>query len=353
MADNLAEAWRAYPYHSGDLTFPDDEGLHPDNPYGWWYVNLHLNDDAGNRIVLFSSIVSTVNELLGSVFDPSRNNHLNQYLIGEVVAATDHLDVQFIRGNSPPNFLKQVAGEPFYYDYYYGIEGYEFNLRFESKKPPYALAETGLVQQLPATYSYYYALPRMAVSGTMKRDDGNSTKVTGIGWLDRQWYPTNPGTDMYLGHLWAAIHLSDGTDISAYRCFGENGSSPFPLFEVMGPDCAYAHYSDNTLKTLELFRTAPIGQGPIREFQFPLSAKVVHPPTDTDLTLTMVAADPMDNAIDLGPKGCFFEGGFTVTGSHNGQAVSGDAFVEASLFGAQEGEIEIPEWRLPEVGDQE
>jgi predicted secreted hydrolase len=345
MTDSKAEEWRTYPYHSGDLTFPDDEGVHPDNPYGWWYVNMHLDDEAGNRVILFTSFVSTVNEQLGSVADLSRGKHVNQYLIGEVTAKEDHLDVEFRKGDSPPNYLRQVADEPFHYDFYYGIEGYEFSLRFESKKPPYALAETGLVQQLPATYSYYYVQPRLAVSGTMKRDDGSSTKVTGIGWLDRQWYPaSNPGTDIYLGHFWIAIHLSDGTDISAYRCLGDGGSCLYPLFEVMGPDNSYTHYSTDAIKPLKLFKTSPVGQGPVKEFQFPMSAKVVHPPTGTDLTLTIAAPDPMDNALDIGAKGCLFEGGFTVTGSHNGQGVSGDAFVEVSLFGAQEGPIEVSEW---------
>ncbi len=341
MAHNTREAWRNYPYQSGELTFPDDEGVHPDNPYGWWYVNLHLNDEAGGRVIVFTSFVSEANEQLGSVADLSRGKHLDQYLAGEVTASTDHLEVQFSNAQSTPNYLRQVEREPFNYDFYYALDGYEFTLRFESEKPPYALAETGLVQQLPSTYSYYYVQPRLAVSGTMKRDDGTRTEVTGIGWLDRQWYPTtNPGTDIYLGHCWIAIHLSDGADIAAYRCLGEGGSSPFPLFEVMGPDNGYSHYCTDTIKTLALFQTSPIGQGRIREFQFPLSLQVDHPPTATDLILTIATAKPMDYALDLGAKGCLFEGGFNVSGSHNGQAVDGDAFVEVSLFGAQEGPIE-------------
>ncbi len=93
MQDHTTEEWRKYPYRSGDLTFPDDEGLHPDKPYGWWYVNLHLDDEAGDRVIVFTSFVSTVNEQLGSVADLSRSKHLDQYLVGEVTAATDHLDV--------------------------------------------------------------------------------------------------------------------------------------------------------------------------------------------------------------------------------------------------------------------
>jgi predicted secreted hydrolase len=346
MSDNKSEEWRRYPYRSGDLTFPDDEGLHPENPYGWWYVNMHLTDESDDRVILFTSFVSTVNEQLGSVADLSRGKHLGQYLVGEVIAETDHLDVQFVRQGAATNYLRQISGEPFNYEFSYGISGYEFNLRLESRKPPYALAETGLVQQLPETYSYYYVQPRLAVSGTMKRDDGSSSGVKGIGWLDRQWYPTtNPGTDVYLGHCWIAIHLSDGTDISAYRCLGEGGVSRYPLFEVMAADNQYTHYAANTIEAIELFKTEPIGQGPVREFQFPLSVRVVHAPTATELTLTIAAADPMDNALDLGAKGCFFEGGFTVTGSHNGHPVNGDAFVEVSLFGAQQAPIETPEWR--------
>jgi alkylation response protein AidB-like acyl-CoA dehydrogenase len=336
VTENKALQWRHYPYQTGDLNFPDDEGVHPDNPYGWWYLNMHLDDEAGDRVILFTSFVSTVNEQLGSIADLSRGKHLDQYQVGEITTETDFLDVQFHHGNSAPNFLRQIKDEPFHYEFYYALSGYEFTLTLEATKPPYALAGSGLVQQLPATYSYYYVQPRLKVSGTMKRDDGTTTAITGIGWLDRQWYPSsNPGTDMYMGHFWSAIHLSDGTDIAAYRCLGEGGTSAYPLFEVFGPDNSYTHYAANSVVPLQLFETPPIGNGPIKEFQFPLSAKVVHEPTGTDLTLTIAARNPMDNALALGEKGCFFEGGFIVTGTHNNQSVTGDAFVEVSLFGAR------------------
>jgi len=331
------EAWRTYPYRSGDLTFPDDEGWHPDDPNGWWYLILHLADEDGNRILAFTSFVSGANEHLGSIADPSRKKHLNQYTTGEIVAATDHLEVAFRKEGSPTNFLRQIPGEPFHYVYCYRLEGYRLELELRSQKPPYALGETGLVQQLQSTYSYYYVQPRISVTGTMVRDDGSSTRVSGIGWIDRQWYPSsNPPMELggYLGHFWTAIHLNDGTDISAYRLMSVNGPSPFPLFEVMGPDNAYTHYTSHTIEPLEHFRTAPIGQRTIKEFLFPLSAKIVHPATGTDLTLRIEAEDPMDNAIDLGQKGCFFEGGFRASGTHQGKETDGDAFVEVAGFGA-------------------
>lgn len=335
MTESTTDAWKQYPYQTGDLTFPDDEGVHQDNPYGWWYVSMHLKDEEDNKVIMFTSFVSAVNEQLGSVADLSRGKHLRQYISGEVKADTEHLDVQFTQGSSSPNYLRQVENEPFKYDFFYQISDYEFTLSLDSIKPPYALAETGLVRQLPATYSYYYVQPRLQVTGTMKRDDGSSTKVTGIGWLDRQWYPmSNPGTDIYMGHFWAALHLDDGTDISAYRALGEGGSSPYPLFEVMGPDNSYTHYADDTIVPMELFNTPPVGGGPVKEFQFPLVARVVHPATNTDLTLTIETPNPMDNVLELGAKGCFFEGGFAITGTYQGKPATGDAFVEVSLFGA-------------------
>ncbi len=328
--------WRNYPYHSGDLVFPDDEGVHADKPYGWWYLNMHLDDADGNRVILFTSFVSGANEQLGAIADLSRKKHLDQYQTGVVTASQGHLDVQYQHGDSPPNYLRQVEGEPFIYDYHYALSGYQFDLRLTSVKPPYALAQTGLVQQLPATYSYYYVQPRMDVTGTMTRDDGSTSPITGICWLDRQWYPlTNPGTDVYMGHFWAAIHLDDGTDIAAYRCLGQNGASLYPLFEIMGPDLVYRHYPANTIIPLELFTTPPIGEGPIREFKFPRSARILHEPTGTDLLLEIATPNPMDNALALGLKGCFFEGGFSVSGTHNQQSVNGDAYIEVSLFGAQ------------------
>lgn len=332
-----AEDWRTYPYKSGDLTFPDDEGLHPDNPMGWWYLNLHLDDEAGDRIIVFTSFVSSLNEQLGSIADPSRGKHLNQYTVGSVVAATDHLDVAFRKEGHPENSLRQVPGEPFHYTYGYQLQGYGFDLALQSLKPPYALAKTGLVQQLESTYSYYYVQPRLSVTGTMVRDDGSKTQVSGLGWLDRQWYPTSnrgAGLGGYLGHFWTAIHLRDGTDIAAYRCMCIDGPSPFPLFEVMGPDNEYSHYRDHTIEPLEAFQITRAWQAETRERTFPLSASVIHPATDTSLTLTIAAENPEDNAVDLGPKGCMFEGGFRVTGTHNGQQTDGDAFVEVAGFGA-------------------
>ncbi|MBS0011784.1 MAG: hypothetical protein KFF49_10270, partial [Bacteroidales bacterium] len=40
----FAQSWKVYPYNpEGSLiSFPDDEGRHPDEPVEWWYTTGHL-----------------------------------------------------------------------------------------------------------------------------------------------------------------------------------------------------------------------------------------------------------------------------------------------------------------------
>lgn len=327
-------SWRAYPYQSGDLTFPEAEGDFPDLGYGWWYLSMFLDDEEGQRTVLMTSFLNEF-ALLGSIDDPAEDFHHNQRLIGTITAATGKLDVRFDYPDAPTNYLTQVPDEPFYYDLFYTIEGYELDLRLESRKPPYALGETGFVQQLANTWSYYYAQPRLAVSGTMQRASGDTTTVSGIAWLDRQWYPTSDAETLW-GHFWVAIHLDDGTDIAAYRTIAEGGEVPFPLLDIMSADGSYAHYEVDAIEPLELFETPVCGLPPLqRAYSFPLGAVLSHPETGTDLTLSIATDDPLAAVLDGGDQGCLLEAAFSVEGVHGGQTVAGDAFVEVSISGAE------------------
>ncbi len=63
---------------------------------------------------------------------------------------------------------------------------------------------------------YYLTLSRMETTGTLKRGSGAPEKITGSGWLDRQW-GQSWGINPNVGWDWFGLHLADGSDVLVYR----------------------------------------------------------------------------------------------------------------------------------------
>jgi len=62
---------------------------------------------------------------------------------------------------------------------------------------------------------FYLSLTHMITAGTLTRN-GKTERVTGDGWLDRQW-GQSWGVRRTVGWDWFGIHLDDGSDLLAYR----------------------------------------------------------------------------------------------------------------------------------------
>jgi predicted secreted hydrolase len=85
--------------------------------------------------------------------------------------------------------------------------------------------EAGLSRKsaTPGNASYYYSMPRMATSGTI-RAGKESFSVSGLSWLDREWSTSALESDQ-VGWDWFALQLDDGREIMFYRIRRRDGSS--------------------------------------------------------------------------------------------------------------------------------
>ena len=102
--------------------------------------------------------------------------------------------------------------------------GMAIDLELKSLTPEILNGEAGLSRKsaTPGNSSYYYSIPRMRTSGTI-RSGKESFEVSGLSWLDREWSTSALESDQ-VGWDWFALQLDDGRDIMFYRLRKRDGS---------------------------------------------------------------------------------------------------------------------------------
>ncbi len=102
------------------------------------------------------------------------------------------------------------------------------DLDVRSLKPVVLNGEGGLSRKGrdPGNASYYYSVPRMETSGTVRIGE-ESFPVSGLSWLDREW-STSALEGSQTGWDWFSLHLDDGRDTMFYRLRRDDGTTdPF------------------------------------------------------------------------------------------------------------------------------
>jgi len=125
--------------------------------------------------------------------------------------------------------------------------------------PLVAFGERGLSRKGadPAAVSWYWTYPRLQLEGRLIRA-GESTAVSGIGWMDHEISSSQLGSDLE-GWDWTAIQLEDGSGVKAYRLRRENGSAD-PWSAVYWIDSAGetdSVYADDFSWESDAFWTSP------------------------------------------------------------------------------------------------
>lgn len=95
-------------------------------------------------------------------------------------------------------------------------DGWNLNLSLSQKEstPPMLVGGEGKTGLARPDDMFYISLTRMDASGDLTMN-GKTERVTGIGWVDRQW-----GTSWVVqnnGWDWFGLHLDDGSDLIVYR----------------------------------------------------------------------------------------------------------------------------------------
>lgn len=301
------------PYGPPQVHFPEDEGAHPESGVEWWYLNTLLTDSTGRE---YGAMVV--------YFNPG----LKIISISDIESRHSYPEVAFSSPDYNEGILNLSWGSD---DHWYRTDSEAFSYRLEangtdiglnldlySEKPPLLVGGDGLIEW---TYenSYYYSLTRLDVDGTIELE-GREIDVTGIGWMDHQWMesPSDRGWD------WFSVQLDNNTDLIFWQIVNRNQSIDSLDLTVMFPDNSVYHTQDLTLERLESWISPESGAeyGTIWRVQ-----------EDThDIDLKIRARYPEQEirvledfeSIDFD----FWEGGTTVSGTMDGESVSGTGYAE-------------------------
>lgn len=163
---------------------------------------------------------------------------------------------------------------------------------------------------------FQYSIPTLETTGVLTID-GREYPVSGMSWFDRQWQdqPLGPPEGRW---TWMDLNLSNGMRVSLWNAKSPKGSSD-----------AWVTVIDETGKH-RVAKMTPLSedashywQSPESGYQYPTQWRVQVPELDMDL---VVVAKPREQEVDaLSPR---YEGASSVSGTINGEKVSGYCYVE-------------------------
>jgi predicted secreted hydrolase len=219
--------------------FPADHGAHPAFRTEWWYLTGWLSDDRGRPLgfqITFFRTRPEVDQRNPSRFaakqilfahaalsDPQAGRLMHDSRVaragfGLAEAATTDMNVRLadwrLARRADGTMVARAGGKDFVLD-----------LAFRPTQPILLQGQGGYSRKgpAPAQASYYYSMPHLAVTGTVRRA-GRATRVSGRAWLDREWSSTllDPRA---VGWDWAGINLDDGGALTAFRVRGAGGGT--------------------------------------------------------------------------------------------------------------------------------
>lgn len=227
-----AEAPRAF-------VFPDDHGPHPEYRSEWWYLTAVLDtadgDDMGLHFTLFRQALGNV-----SGASPWQVNqaYLAHLAVTDVKAGTHRTAQRFTRAHnqaaavtSDPFDLRildwhvtQVGSDPWQLrmEAADARRGLAVDLMLTQTRPVMLQGEQGLSHKGPGQASYYYSIPRIAVTGQVSLDE-QVQSITGTAWLDREWSTSVLGSHL-VGWDWFALQLDSGEDIMLFQLRRKDGT---------------------------------------------------------------------------------------------------------------------------------
>jgi predicted secreted hydrolase len=213
------------------LDFPRDHLPHTDYRIEWWYLTANLVDhrglDWGLHWTLFRQALNSDGNPQGwnsnqiwmahaALSTPDGHVYEQRFARGGIGQAgveindgrfTAWLDDWELQGDGP---------EPLPGTLNTRLQDFNVRLSLDMATPWVLHGDQGYSQKsAQGQASYYYSQPHVQVAGIIQRA-GESVKVSGPGWLDREW-SSQPLADNQPGWDWFSLHLNDGSALMVYR----------------------------------------------------------------------------------------------------------------------------------------
>lgn len=326
-----SQSWKTYPYDpaGSQISFPKDEGRHTATSIEWWYISGHLTGATTGKEYSFMLTYFHYPKfgfdgfrILNISDDNAQILYSDTKTVNYDVMSTDslHIVADVFNGgtetwvNKTDNNGKKI---PFEYEIEANSSTHGFNLSIISTKRPLILGGDGFFDQGATSSTYYYSQTGNTVSGDLTLN-GTTENVTGTAWIDRQYGSFNPYEDEK--YEWFHLQLSNGMDINLWNIFTENNTIPdddkYRLISV--------YVDDNTQYTNKDFQLERLGYACLNSGNcYAQKWKLTSTVNKLDLTITTLYLEaeltfPFD----------FYEGTTYITGTVNGQNVTGKGFAE-------------------------
>lgn len=324
-----------------DFSFPADHGPHPGFKNEWWYVTGNLNGPDGTpygyELTIFRFALTPPSDSAGPIVRAGwRTNqfYMAHFAVTDGGGETFHAAERFGRGGAglagaradpfrvwlEDWSMRSTGPETFPVRLRARAEDVGIDLRIRPEKPMIFQGDRGLSQKGPGSgnASYYYSYTRLATEGGLAVG-GDTVRVSGHSWLDREWSTSALGPDQE-GWDWFALQLDDGRDLMYYQLRNDDGSaSRFSEGVLVGPDGTkqVIDRSDVALEVLDTWTT------PDGTHTYPVEWVLRIPDEDVDLR---VRALMPNQELDVSVR--YWEGAVRVEGSAAGQG-----YVELTGYG--------------------
>ena len=323
--------------------FPADHGAHPAYRNEWWYLTGNLDAADGGRfgyeLTLFRFSLTPGFERRTASMWETNQVWVGHFAITDVSKGEFHVGQRYSRGavglagathtplrvwlddwsiSSPDGGTTWalVASE----------RDIELSLTLKAAKPIILNGNNGLSQKSAqaGNASYYYSIPRLDTFGEIKFG-GNSTEVSGLSWLDREWGSSALSREQ-VGWDWFALQLSDGTDLMFYTLRRRDGSidehSSGTLIDAAG-NADHLRRADVNIETTGFWQSERGGR-------YPSGWRISIPAKALDIRVSPVLDDQ-----ELITNVRYWEGAVDVDGTSGSVAIKGRGYVELTGYAAR------------------
>lgn len=330
---------------------PHEEAPHPRNSLEWWYFTGHLKDQAtgeafGVEYVFFhfnpngKQDYQMVNV---AVTDPQGQRFAYDYKLEKLPRPlTDSLPLRLhaqkgaqtwtLRGQEGRYELQAAEPKPSGTGLAPAQNGatpnavpLRFTLTTAPAKPVLLHGGTGYEQYGSLAQAGYYSYPRLTTTGTLELG-GKTHQVAGELWYDRQW---NCGgvNKKHVAWDWLSLQLNEPREeLMLYAVHNKQAGQ-----HIAGGGSHYSAQNENHHLAETDFQLEPLTYwtSPRSGRQYPAKWRVQVPAQGYDLVVEPLVPDQ-----ELGLKVFkvfnlyYWEGMCRVTGTHRGQPVTGNAYVE-------------------------
>ena len=322
-----------------EYQFPRDFYSHDDYRIEWWYYTGHLEDDSGRAFGYQLTFFRVA--LAGG--DPGENDsrwkigqiyfahmtlsdienerfyffeRINRRGVGQAGAASDALHVW----NEDWSLTQQ--GEVHHLQAREGAVAYD--LKLTPSKPMVIHGKDGISKKgdAPGSASHYFAYTRMQTEGTVTLK-GKQYTVKGASWMDRE-FSSAPLNQEQIGWDWFSAQLDNGTELMLYQIRKRGGAiepNSSGTWVEAGGRATHLKLSEFAIKSTGQWTSENSGT------RYPAGWTLSVPKQDLQLTVTPVLAEQELHHL-RSIFSSYWEGSVKVTGTVNGQPVTGKGYVE-------------------------